>query len=163
YARSQDVKARLSFAGASALYWMLTATALAWVTRDWGGPVVVMQAWLCAAPALALIAAFSTRSWRVRTALTLVYLAIGCSRIPVIGGLAPWARAVDALALLTLSLPIAGLVLLLVRRLRPLLVALGAAILYVAAGALVASVWLGGRSLTEVSGGLRWSLTPMMA
>ena len=163
YARSQDAKVRLSFAAAGAVYWLLTSAALSWVTRDWPGPALAMQAWLSALPGLVLVAALSTRSWRTRTAIGLVYLAVGVGLIPVSGGLAPWGRALIALAVLNALLPAAGLLLLLVRRLRPLLVALGAVILYVAAGALLASLWLDRRELAEVASGLRWSLTPMMA
>ena len=162
YAGAQDAKVRLSFAAAGAVYWMLTAAALSWVTRDWPGSVLAMQAWLSALPVLVLVATFTTRSWRTRTAIGVVYLAIGAGLIPATGGLARWGRVVIALAELNALLPTAGLLPLLVHRLRPLLAALGAVIFYLAAGILLEGLWLGGRDLTEVTSGMRWSVTRMI-
>jgi hypothetical protein len=141
---------------------MLTTAALSWVTRDWPASVLAVQAWLSALPVLVLVTTFATRSWRTRTAVGVVYLAIGVGLIPASGGLVRWGRIVIALAELDALLPTAGLLPLLVHRLRPLLAAFGAVILYLAAGILLEGLWLGGRDLTEVTSGMRWSVTRMI-
>ncbi len=159
-ARARDRGARLAFAVAGAVYWIATGATVSWLTRDWPRLAMGIEAWLSALPVLVVVGALTIRSWRTRIGVALAYLAIGAALVPV-GGAGPWRRDVAALALTHAVLPAAGLALLLARRLRPLLVALVAVLVYVAAGAALASLWLGGRDLTDAASGVRWSWTPM--
>lgn len=126
---------RVAFAVAGIVHMALTSGVLWWasasaLTADVRG----VMALLALAPGLLVLGAFLTRQLRTRIALALTYLLLGFGGLVLFAAPLRGLRIVWAFVPLMVVFPLSGLLFLLVRQLRPLLVGLMAVVVFLVCG-----------------------------
>ncbi|MBL8413693.1 MAG: hypothetical protein JNM42_04575 [Propionivibrio sp.] len=134
-AQHTSLLVRLAFAAAGTVHMVLTSGVLWWssagsLPTDQRG----VMALLALAPGLLVLGAFLTRRARIRIAMALACFLLGFGALVLFGDPLRGLRAVWAFAPLMVIFPLAGLLFLLVRQLRPLLVALMAVVAFLICG-----------------------------
>jgi hypothetical protein len=147
-AQHTSLLVRLAFAAAGIVHMALTSGVLWWSTAgSFSADQRGVMALLALAPGLLVLGAFLTRRTRTRIAMALAFILLGCSALVLFGDPLHGLRVVWAFVPLMVIFPLAGLLFLLVRQLRPLLVVLMAVVVFFVCG--VALVLLFGVDNTQ--------------
>ncbi|MBK7424526.1 MAG: hypothetical protein IPJ48_16395 [Propionivibrio sp.] len=126
---------RLAFAAAGITHMALTSGVLWWSSAgSFPADQRGVMALLALAPGLLVLGAFLTRRTRTRIAMALAFILLGYGALVLFGDPLRDLRVVWAFVPLMVIFPLAGLLFLLVRQLRPLLVALMALVVFLISG-----------------------------
>jgi hypothetical protein len=149
---------RLAFAAAGIVHMALTSGVLWWSSAgafpaDQRG----VMALLALAPGLFVLGAFLTRRARTRAGMALTFFLLGFGVLVFLGDPLHGLRVVWAFIPLMIIFPLAGLLFLLVRQLRPLLVALMALVVFLICGVALVLL-LGLEDIQPLQTGRPWLL-----